>query len=60
MELHAVRIFVLPAHQVNCESDMNQKIDNIYKKIEAIKDDLLKFLAIPYSDNSLDTIEVID
>jgi len=42
MELHVVRIFVLPVHQVNCESNMNQKIDNIYKKIEAIKDDLLK------------------
>ena len=25
-----------------------------------LKDDLLKFLAIPYSDNSLDTIEAID
>ena len=25
-----------------------------------LKDDLLKFLAIPYTDNSLDTIEVID
>ena len=41
MELHADRVFVRPVHQVNCESDMNQKIDNIYKKIEAIKDDLL-------------------
>ena len=36
------RVFVRLAPQVNCESDMKNKIDNIYKKIDIMKDDLLK------------------
>ena len=42
MEPHADRVFVRLAPQINCESDMNNKTDNIYKKIETIKDDLFK------------------
>ena len=42
MEPHADRVFVRLVPQINCESDMNNKTDNIYKKIETIKDDLFK------------------